>query len=40
MKRDNKALYEQIMKSVAKEVKKALNEMESALDYLPQLSVN
>lgn len=40
MRRNNKALYEQIMKSVSKEIKKALNEMESALDYLPQPGVD
>lgn len=34
MKRDNKALYESIMTSVAKEVKKALNENENDIFYV------
>lgn len=32
MKRNNKALYEKIMRNVSKEVKKALNEMERTMD--------
>ena len=40
MRRNNKALYEKIMRNVSREVKKALNEMESALDYLPQPGVD
>ena len=36
MKRDNKkALYESIMASVAKEVKKALNENQNTIEYKP-----
>jgi hypothetical protein len=31
-KRDNKALYEKIMRNVSREVKKALNEMERTMD--------
>ena len=34
MKRDNKALYESIMTSVAKEVKKVLNESENDIFYV------
>ena len=34
MKKDNKALYESIMTSVAKEVKKALNESENDIFYV------
>ena len=37
MKRDNKALYEQIMRNVAKEVKRVLNE-NNVLDYYPELN--
>jgi hypothetical protein len=33
MRRNNKALYEQIMRSVAKEVKKALYEARGNSDY-------
>lgn len=40
MRRNNKALYEQIMRNVSREVKKALNEMESDLDYLPHPGVD
>ena len=36
MKKDNKALDESIMTSVAKEVKKALNEMELPKSYISQ----
>lgn len=39
MKRNNKALYEQIMRNVAKEVKKVLNENSVLeLDYYPELN--
>ena len=34
MKKDNKALYESIMTSVAKEVKKVLNESENDIFYV------
>ena len=37
MRRNNKALYEQIMKNVAKEVKRVLNE-NTVLDYYPELN--
>lgn len=40
MKRNNKDLYERIMRNVSKQVKKALNEMESSLDYLPKPDVD
>ena len=43
MKRNNKALYEQIMRNVSKQVKKALNENNSNnlgfFDFIPELMV-
>ena len=43
MKRNNKALYEQIMRNVSKQVKRALNENNSNylgfFDFIPELMV-